>query len=260
MARKLLMKWPLGSYAARLDACAVERPAYGFCLYHAAVSAKALGFKSMTAIEMGVAGGNGILNMCSHTEQIEREVGIKIHIVGFDSGEGLPPTTDVRDVQYYWPPGAFPMDLPALERRLAGRAELIFGDVADTVVKWEPKPESPIGAILFDLDLYSSTTSALKLLVKKDVLPRVWCYFDDIIGYPVNAFADGTGEREAIRQFNMAPERETMGDIVSRAHVFKSKLPEPWHPQIYLYHRLKHPMYNQRISGSDVVQALALRA
>ena len=40
--RKLLQRLPLGSYTARLQANAVDRPWYGRCLYNAAVEAKAL--------------------------------------------------------------------------------------------------------------------------------------------------------------------------------------------------------------------------
>ena len=252
--RKVLRHWPLGSYPARLDAGAVLRPHYGFCMYYAAQEAKALGFKAMTAIELGVAGGNGILCMCQHREEIRRTLGIEIHLQGFDSGAGLPTTDDPRDVRYYWPPGSFEMDREALEKRLAGRAEIIFGDVADTVSVWRGRPDAPLGAILFDLDLYTSTTAALGLLTKQNLLPRVWCYFDDIIGYPENAFADGTGEREAIRQFNLAPERKLLQDHLSPARVFKARVPEAWHPQIYLYHRLSHPDYNTCLVGESKLQ------
>jgi hypothetical protein len=227
----------------------VYRPHYGLCLYQAATEAKALGHKAMTAIELGVAGGNGLLCMCDHRDEIERALGIEIHIQGFDSGVGLPQTNDPRDVHYYWPAASFEMDREALEKRLAGRAEIIFGDVADTVTEWRGQPDAPLGAILFDLDLYTSTTAALRLLTKENVLPRIWCYFDDIIGYPENAFADGTGEREAIREFNLAPERKVAWDHLSPARVFKGRTPEAWHQQIYLYHRLSHPDYNTSISG-----------
>lgn len=254
LIRKVLRRWPLGSYLARLDAGAVDRPNYGLCMYRAAEEAKALGYKAMTAIELGVAAGNGILNMCMHREEIWKALGIEIRLIGFDSGAGLPPTEDPRDVRYYWPPGSFEMDRGLLEKLLAGRAELIFGDVADTVSVWQGQADAPLGAILFDLDLYTSTTAALGLLTKENLLPRVWCYFDDVIGYPENAFADGTGEREAIREFNLAPERKVIQDILSPARVFKARVPESWHQQIYLYHRLSHPDYNKCLVKESKLQ------
>jgi len=252
--RKLLIRWPVGDYLTRLNADAVERPAYGLCLYQAAESAKALGFTAITAIEMGVAGGNGLLNMCKHADEIKKALGVEIRLVGFDSGEGLPTTSDPRDVTYYWPAGSFKMDKAALEKRLAGRAQLIFGDVADTVTDWEAPADAPLGAVLFDLDLYSSTKSALRLLTKTNVLPRIWCYFDDILGYPINAFADGSGEREAIREFNLAPERASLRDVLSPARVFKARTPDWWHQQIFLYHRASHPSYNTSISPEKVLE------
>jgi len=254
LIRKFLRRWPLGPYPARLHAGAVNRPHYGLCLYQAATEAKALGYKAMTAIELGVAGGNGILCMCNHADEIKKNLGIEIQLQGFDSGAGLPLTNDPRDVRYYWPSGSFEMDKDALERRLGGRAEIIFGDVADTVTQWHGSPDAPLGAILFDLDLYTSTTAALRLLTKENILPRIWCYFDDIIGYPENAFADGTGEREAIREFNLAPERQILQDHLSPARVFKGRTPESWHEQIYLYHRLSHRDYNTNISGQTRLQ------
>ncbi|MGA9671662.1 MAG: hypothetical protein WBQ94_20800 [Terracidiphilus sp.] len=254
MIRKVLKHWPMGSYKARLDAGAVDRPYYGLCLYQAAHEAKALGYKAITAVELGVAGGNGILSMCRHRDEIRKALGMEVHLLGFDSGTGLPSSEDPRDVRYYWPPGSFEMDREVLEKRLAGQADLIFGNVADTIPKWEAMPDAPLGAIMFDLDLYSSTTAALGLLTKQNLLPRVWCFFDDVIGYPENAFADGTGEREAIREFNLAPERKLLHDHLSPARVFKARVPEHWHQQIYLYHRLSHPQYNVCIAGEPKLQ------
>jgi hypothetical protein len=87
--RKVLTRWPIGSYPARLYAGAVNRPWYGMCLYQAAEEAKALGYKAITAIEMGVAGGNGLLCMCDHRDEIRKVLGIDIEVKGFDSGVGL---------------------------------------------------------------------------------------------------------------------------------------------------------------------------
>ncbi len=112
--RRLLARWPIGPYRARLFSGAVDRPAYGFCMYHAAEQAKALGFKAMTAIELGVAAGNGLLSMCRHRDEIKKDLGIDIRLYGFDTGTGLPPSDDLRDVKYYWAPGSYHMNRPAL--------------------------------------------------------------------------------------------------------------------------------------------------
>lgn len=248
MVRKLLTRWPIGSYASRLHASAVSRPTYGWCMYHAAEEAKKLGHKAMTVVEMGVAGGSGLLSLCQHRQEIQKAFGIEIVVVGFDTGKGLPATGDPRDLLYCWPPGSFEMDRDALEKRLNGQAQLVLGDVATTTAQWSADPQAPLGAIMFDLDFYTSTIAALGLLTKQHVLPRVWCYFDDISGYPDNAYTDRIGVREAIRDFNLDPQRRALSDHLSPAYTFRGMPPEAWYDQIYLYHRLSHPDYNTCLS------------
>jgi hypothetical protein len=251
IVRKLLLHWPIGSYHARLRAGAVDRAAYGWCTYYAAVQAKKLGYKMMTVVELGVAGGNGLTCLCGHRKEIQKELGIEIVLVGFDSGKGLPVSSDLRDLPYYWPAGSFVMNRRALEQRIAGRAELVLGDVSSTVAAWNPEPGAPLGAVMFDLDYYSSTTAALALLTKENVLPRIWCYFDDVCGSAEEAHTDNIGEREAINQFNGKSERGILNDHLSPAYVFRGFAPEYWHQHIYLYHRLSHPNYSSRLSGQE---------
>lgn len=224
------------------------------CLYHAALQAKRLGHRAITAVELGVAGGKGLLCMSEHAGAIQRELGVEIAVVGFDAGSGLPESSDPRDLKYYWSAGAFPMNYQALRARLAGRAELIIGDVADTCPKWSPKANAPLGVIAFDLDLYSSTMAAFSLLEQENVLPRVWCYFDDIVDLPQSCLTDFIGEAAAIDDFNQMPKRKLLRDNLSRARVFAGCPIEGWHRQIYIYHRLSHPQYNMSIydrSGAD---------
>ena len=246
--RKLFRHWPLGSYRARLYGGAVDRREYGWCTYHAAAEAKALGLTAMTVVEMGVAGGNGLVSLLDHKAEIEKIFGIEIVVAGFDMGSGLPPSTDPRDLLYYWPAGSFEMDRDALEKRIQGRAELILGDIRTTITEWEPRPDAPVGAVLFDMDVYTSTLAALQVLTKSNALPRVWCYFDDICGYPETACSSNIGEREAVRQFNLDPERSIRNDHLSPAYTFKTLVTENWHEHIYLYHRLCHPDYNRCLS------------
>lgn len=245
--RWLLRNWPIGSFEARLRAGGVLRPHYGWCMYYAAVEAKALGFSAVTVAELGVANGYGLLCLCQHKKEIEKELGIEIVLVGFDAGNGLPASDDPRDLLYYWAAGAFEMNEAVLKDRLDGRAQLVLGDVAETCPAWSPRPDAPLGAALFDLDLYTSTAAGLALLTKQDSLPRIWCYFDDICGAARGAITDSIGEREAIKQFNLRPEREMLRDHLSQAFAFKNLVPESWHQQIFLYHRLNHPLYNANV-------------
>ena len=242
--RKILTRFRVGSYEARLAVGAFERPWYAWCLYYAATEAKALGYKAMTAIELGVAGGNGLLALCRYRDEVEREVGVKIIIYGLDAGTGLPASSDSRDILYCWPAGSFEMDQSKLERRLKGAAALIIGDVAKTVMEVPFAPSAPLGAVLFDLDLYTSTRDAFALF-GRPVLPRVWCYFDDITGYPENVYSDYTGVRMAIREFNG---ERTQERHLSQAYVFKDQAPEEWHQRIWVYHFLAHPDYNRCLS------------
>jgi hypothetical protein len=256
--RRLLKILKIGSFEARLRAGALPRPHYAMCLYYAALHAKRLGYSAMTAVELGVAGGKGLLCMCEHADTIRKELGIEIVIVGFDAGSGLPETSDPRDLKYYWNAGAFQMDYRALQARLAGKAELVIGDVARTCPKWAPTPDAPLGMVAFDLDLYSSTLAAFSLLEKENVLPRIWCYFDDVIDFPQSCLTDFLGEAAAIRNFNEMPSRKVLRDNLSAARVFAEWPVEWWHSKIYIYHRLTHPQYNVSVYDRGTADQLAL--
>ena len=249
--RKFLTRWPIGSYVTRLRAGAVSRPAYAWCMYYAAEEARRLGHKAMTVIELGVAGGDGLVSLCRHRRDIQKLFGLEIVVVGFDTGTGLPVSEDSRDLLYCWPARSFEMDRDALEKRLDGQAQLVLGDLARTAAQWSPDPEAPLGAVMFDLDFYTSTMAAFALLTNQHVLPRVWCYFDDVSGGPDNAYTDRIGVREAIREFNLDPERANLNDHLSAAYTFRGLAHEEWHDLIYLYHRLNHPDYNTCLSTGE---------
>ena len=246
--RRLLKSWRIGSFEARLRAEGVVRPHYAWPVYFAACEAKALGHKAITVAEFGVAGGNGLACLCELKKEIEKAVGIEILVVGFDSGSGLPVSSDPRDILYSWPPGSFVMNRPALEARIGGRAQLVIGNVSETVSGWQPNPKAPLGAVMFDLDYYTSTMSALPVLTKENVLPRVWCYLDDICGGHEEAMTDFVGERAAISEFNLSPDRKKLNDNISLTYPFKWFQPQAWHQHIYAYHRINHPRYNTCIT------------
>ena len=68
------------------------RPHYETIVYEASLEALRLGEKELTILELGVAGGNGIISLEKIKRRIEDLLPIKIKIYGFDSGEGLPKT------------------------------------------------------------------------------------------------------------------------------------------------------------------------
>lgn len=251
-------KWvqSFGDYESKIKLGVVPRPNYGYCLYNAAKLAVKLGHKKISAVEFGVAGGNGLLNFEYHAEQISRILPIEIEVYGFDTGEGLPEPIDYRDLPYHWQRGFYKMNVAALQAKLK-RSKLILGNVSDTVGDFfEKNKPAPIGAISFDLDFYSSTKSALAILqgMHAFLLPRIFCYFDDTIGCDLELYSDFTGQRLAIREFNGENEAIKLGSPYYLSHSGHTGI---WLDQIWIAHLFQHPQYNTFIS--EQVQQLPLR-
>ena len=240
----------LGRFETRVRIGAVERPHYAHCVLNAAVLARKLGHHRMSVMELGVAGGNGLLAL----ERLARETSIAtdvaIDLYGFDTGVGLPEPVDYRDLPYHWKRGFYRTDVQRLRRRIA-KAQLVLGDIRVTgksfFSQYDP---APIGAIIFDLDLYSATCAGLELLEggERYYLPRVFCYFDDIIGTEVELYNDHTGERLAINEFNSTHERVK---IEPAYHLLSRKVLDPWCHQIRICHFFDHSQYNNFISTED---------
>jgi hypothetical protein len=184
---------------------AVARPWYLVGVFSGAQLAFQIGVPEISVVEFGVASGKGLLTLQEYAKAVEEEVGVKISVFGFDSGKGLVDHCgDYRDHPDRWIPGDFPIDEEWLRHRLTDRTHLIIGPVADTVPKFVREIQtSPIAFVAFDLDLYSSTLDALKILTipGKNMLKRVAMYFDDITLECNHRFA---GELLAIEEFNKA--------------------------------------------------------
>ena len=58
--------------------------------------AKTLGFGSVSLVEFGVAGGNGLVALEMIADRIEHHLGVKTSVFGFDTGKGLPRPQDAR--------------------------------------------------------------------------------------------------------------------------------------------------------------------
>lgn len=192
-----------GSYRAKVDFDLVVRQQYAFPILYAADAAKQYGHKAVTIIEFGVAGGAGLLNMCRIAERTQRATGIEFRVIGFDTGKGMPPPLDYRDLPESFQAGDFPMDAPRLRQALPGFAELILGDIADTVPEFlrSLDGEAPIGFVAMDVDYYSSAKKALSVLSgsPNSYLPIVPVYLDDI---GVDGSNPWTGELLAVDEFN----------------------------------------------------------
>jgi hypothetical protein len=215
-------------------------------LYQAARLAKLLGVPRISALEFGVAGGNGLVVIEQHARWIQRELGIQLAIYGFDTGEGLPEPVDYRDVPYAWKAGFFKMDRAALEQKLKS-SQLVIGNVRDTGGTFfdQYKP-APIGCVFHDLDFYSSTRDALTVLnaSSKHFLPRVFHYFDDIIGSDFVLQNEFVGQRRAIQEFN---ESHVDRKIAGCPQFYHRKTRKKWHQQIFVFHDFLHPQYNRFI-------------
>ena len=230
---------------------ASTRPHYAYCVYNAAVLAKKLGYKSFSIIEFGVAGGNGTYFLEKFCEKVRLELNIEIEIYGFDLKEGLSDPKDYKDLPYWFQSGFYSMNELKLKKILKF-TKLILGDVKDTIKKFfDNYNPAPIGVILNDLDYYSSTKDSFDIFNAPDdrYLPRVFCYFDDIIGTENEMYNIYTGELHAIREFNKKNEFKKI--LLNQNLIAKSN--ESWRYQIYYYHNFLHPNYNTFIGRDEQV-------
>lgn len=228
-----------------LDSQSLERPHYAYCMLHAAELAKSLGHSRISALEFGVAGGNGIKFMCEFASEVERATGVAVDCYGFDTGEGMPPPKGPRDLPYWFQEAQYVMDEEALRLR-APAAKLIIGQVRDTITNFISSYQpAPIGIILFDMDYWSSTKDSFHLFddyVKNsdNFLPRIFMYFDDVIGTHYEMYGPFNGQLGALSAFN-----ETRSDI--KVHLNQNLISQKhlnYSHQIYYAHLFEHPSYS----------------
>lgn len=241
LRRRILRLTPFLEAKVRYDA--FERPQFAYGLYQAARQARALGYRSFSAIEFGVAGGNGLLAMERIAEEIGRAMGLRIEVYGFDTGQGMPAPVDYRDAPFIWQPGQFRMDVAALQARLK-TARLIIADVEDGVRRFLGEAKAaPVGFVSFDMDYYSSTVKALAICEAghEAFLPRALFYFDDIVGDDSELHCEFIGELLAIREFNASHATMKIAPIHGLAS--KRPIPDHWHVKTHVLHRFEHPRY-----------------
>ncbi len=246
-ARSLIRRFSIGTFDFRLSLQALDRPQYAFGVQQAVSLAKKLKHHKVSVIELGVASGAGLLTLERYAMEVGKRAGVEVEVYGFDLGSGLPEAVDYRDLAYVWRRGAYRMDVDGLRKRLRS-ATLLLGDVQQTVKKFMEMKHAPMGFISFDLDYYSSTAAALELFKAPDadLLPRVLCYFDDVVSDGHQLHCDEVGELRAIREFN---ERSKGADTLApigrvRSSVIAAAL---WMEQMWVYHRFGHFEYNNYI-------------
>lgn len=227
----------------RSEVLRIGRPNYLYGLLCAARTAQAIGTKEFTAIEFGVASGNGLIALEQHAMTVGKRLGMSIRVIGFDTSLGLPSRTDPRDCPFALRGGEFKMDEAKLRARLH-HAQLRLGDVAETVRSFALENFPPIGFIANDFDLYTSTRDSFALLDVEPhrLLPRVSMYFDDLIGYPYTTM---NGEWAAINEFNSTHKDRQIGQIYGLKHrlgsVYRFTL---WVEEFFVLDVFDHPSYN----------------
>jgi hypothetical protein len=247
--RQIIRRLSIGSLDFRLSLLALDRPQYAFGVKQAIYLASRLGHRSVSVIEFGVGAGSGLLRLETYAAKLGSRAGIQVEVYGFDTGAGLPTASDYRDLGYVWKRGQYQMDVAGLRAKLSS-ARLVLGDVRHTVPEFLRSQHAPIGFISFDLDYYSSTKAAFEVFSASDraMLPRVLCYFDDVVSDGHQLHCDYVGELLAIREFNQSTDgSSTLAPIgVLNANLL---YPAVWTQQLWVYHRFQHSQYNTYIGS-----------
>jgi hypothetical protein len=179
------------------------------------------------------------LNMCWIAEQVTRETGVKFDVIGFDTGEGMPPPVDYRDHPEMYFTGDYPpVDKAALIAALPPNAKIFYGPIEQTVKQAESELTSTVGFIAIDVDYYWSSKQALEVLKWKPerYLPSVPMYFDDIYNIDHNRYC---GALLAIDEFNIENKlrKITVMNFLSKWRILKNAT---WHEQLYYAHIFDH--------------------
>jgi len=220
------------------------RPHYTWGVMQGMNLARALGIKRVSIMEFGVAGGNGLVSLEAIVETLEPHFGVQVDIYGFDSGCGLPKPEDYRDVPNVYSEGQYKMDIEQLRKRLK-KSQLVLGLVENTIMEFIQRCPSPVAFMSQDLDYYTATIHALKILDATPdlLLPRVWCYFDDIMG-PTKC--DYTGERLAISDFNSSHEMRKISPIYGLQYALPQRYSkEIWSRKFFMAHIFDHEHYGR---------------
>jgi hypothetical protein len=249
---------PVGSFDLRCRFDIFSRPAYAYGVQQGAYLASRLGLPAISVIEFGVAGGRGLVALEEIARLASRAYGVKIEVYGFDRAVGLPKTADFRDLPYTWEEGFFEMDVDELRSRLT-EARLVLGDIADTVPTFvDTHDPAPVAFVSIDLDYYSSTVDALRIfdVPESRVLPRVLCYFDDLVGEDHVLQNDLVGEALAINEFNL--DRKECKVLPVTGLSAKRVLPADWNDSMLAMHRFDHPNYDTYVGPPKHEQQLVL--
>ena len=222
------------------------KPHYETVLLESCKEAKKLGINSVSVLELGVAGGNGIIALEKYKKSIEKNLKIKIDIYGFDTGEGMPQSNLKEDLVFVFKPGQFKIDKDLISKKT--NSKIFYGDIKNTLNEFIKLNPSKISCIFFDLDYYSSTKAFLDQInnLNECLLPRVLCYFDDL-HVPEKYISNINGVPLAINEFNSMNTNYKLGASVDHILDFKFPLAKSL---VYILHDFNHPDYNKFIGHS----------
>lgn len=228
------------------------RPHYETILLESTKEAKKLGYKEISVLELGVAGGNGIISLERYKKKIEKITGVKINIFGFDYGEGLPISNNKFDLPFFWSGGDYKVDKEKLKKKT--NSKIFFGGINKTFQLFIETNPHTISAIFFDLDYYTSTKSFLDQIEKnKDFFsPRVYCYFDDVfsLNHHIN---EHNGERLAIKEFNNENNEIKIGKSLANLNDFKFPLGAD---KLFVLHNFTHKDYLSKLDYKEQISNL----
>jgi hypothetical protein len=240
-----------GSYRMKVNFDLAVRQQYAFPLLYAADSAKRHGFPCVSVLEFGVANGAGLINMCRLAERTRKATGIDFRVIGFDTGSGMPPAIDYRDLPETYQQGDFPMNIGRLRSALPRFAELIIGDAKDTIPSFldTVSVNAPIGFVSVDVDYYSSARDVLTVLTgdAQKYLPIVPVYLDDIAIESCNPW---TGELLAVNEFNREQQYRKIAPftLLRSRRIFKNT---QWIDRMYAGHIHDHMLRTPSVRRAD---------
>jgi hypothetical protein len=229
-----------GGLRSKINFDLFERREYAFGILKAADVAKSLGIPAITVCEFGVASGGGLRCMCRIASAVEKITGVKIKVVGFDTGQGMPPAKDFRDHPEYYCEGDYaPPDFDYVRRSLPSNGTLVIGEIGDTLPSWLSSFKGVIGFAAIDVDYYSSTMECLRMFEANPecLLPCTPVCFDDVLK---DMHSQWAGELLAINEFNAS---HPMRKIAPYTNLRGSRIMKSanWLNQMFALHVLDHP-------------------
>ena len=154
----------------------------------------------------------------------------------------MPAALDYRDLPEHFQQGDFPMtNVAGLKQALPANAELLIGDVAETVPKFVHTltADAPLGFVSVDVDYYSAAKAAMPILTggAQNYLPLVPVYLDDIGVHGSNPW---NGELLAVSEFNSenALRKIAPFTLLRSRRIFKNT---QWIDRMFAAHIHDHP-------------------